>query len=115
MRIILPLLDDWINKHKEGETTKKASQIGLFYYREIIGDGDFRYGSRRDENRDQLFHVILQGASEIKDELNTIFEEVIRENQARRAGKHYALVRTVLTSLIDSIEVAKSLLNKCFA
>ncbi len=108
MRIILPLLDDWINSHKDGETTKKASQIGLFYYREIIGVADFRYGSR-DENRDQLFHVILQGASEIKDELNTIFEEVIRENQISRADKHYALVQTVLTSLIDSIEVAKSL------
>src|SRR5260221_1345806 len=90
MRIILPLLDDWINKHKEGETTKKASQIGLFYYREIIGDGDFRNDSRRDENRDQLFHVILQGASEIKDELNTIFEEVIRGNQASPPGKHNA-------------------------
>ena len=108
MRIVLPLLDDWINKHKEGETTKKASHIGLFYYREIIGDGDLRYGSR-DKNRDQLFHVILQGASEIKDELSTIFEEVIRENQTSHAGKHYALVQTVLTSLIDSIEVAKSL------
>jgi hypothetical protein len=108
MRIILPLLDDWINQHKEGETTKQAGQIGLFYYAELSGDGDYRSGPH-DKNRDQLFHVILQSASEIKDELNTIFEEVIRERQTSNEGKHYALVHTVLTSLIDCIEVVKAL------
>lgn len=108
MQIIRPLLNDWVNKHKEGETTKNASHIGLYYYSEINKKGDFRYGSR-DKNRDQLFHVILQGASEIKDELSAIFEEVIRENQTGYTGKHYALVQTVLTSLIDSIEVIKCL------
>ena len=108
MQIIRPLLNDWINQHKKGETTKNASQIGLYYYSEINKNGDFRHGSR-DENRDQLFHVILQGASEIKNELSAIFEEVIRENQTSYTGKHYALVQTVLTSLIDSIEAVKSL------
>src|SRR4030067_1152290 len=35
INIILPLLDDWNNKNKDGDTTKKASQIALFYYDEI--------------------------------------------------------------------------------
>jgi len=53
--------------------------------------------------------VILQGASEVKDELNIIFDEVIREKQTSHNEKHYAFVQTVLTSLLESIEVAKSL------
>ncbi len=111
IRIILPLLDDWINKNKEGETTKKASQIGLFYYKEIIENGGFGYSSR-DDGKEQLFSVILQGASEIKGELANIFEEVIREKQINHSDKHYALIKTILTSITVSFEVAKNLPEK---
>lgn len=108
---ILPLLEDWINKNKDGKATKKASQIALFYYEEIMVNGGFGYSSR-DNRREQLFKVILRGASEIKDELSVIFEEVIREKQTKHHDKHYALVKTILTSLTDSIEVAITLPNQ---
>ncbi len=114
IRIILPLLGDWIKKSKEGETTKKASQIGLFYYKEIIENGGFGYSSH-DTTKEQLFSVLLQGASEIKGELANIFEEVIREKQTSHSGKHYELVETILTSITDSFEVAKNLPEKVFS
>ena len=75
MNIILPLLSDWNNKHKEGETTRKASLIGLYYYEKIFAEGGLRYSSRNEE--DVLLKTILQGAQEIKPELASIFDEVI--------------------------------------
>jgi len=108
MSAILPLLEDWVNKNKAGETTKEASQIALFYYEGIMANGVFGYSSR-DIRREQLFKIILQGASEIKDEMSVIFEEVIREKQTSYEDKHYALVETVLTSPTDSFEVARNL------
>ena len=105
--VILPLLNDWISQNKDGGTTKKASQIGLFYYKEILENGGFKYSSR-DERKEQIFKVILQGASEIKEELNIIFEEVIQRKQIKY-DKHYSLIQTVLTSITESFEVAKAL------
>ncbi|GAH57181.1 unnamed protein product, partial [marine sediment metagenome] len=36
INVVLPLLDDWNSKNKEGETTKKTSQIALYYYEEFL-------------------------------------------------------------------------------
>ena len=106
--VILPLLDDWNSKNKEGETTKRTSQIALYYYEEIQKNGGFRYN---DDKKGQLIRVILQGASEIKEELKNIFDEVISTIQTSHRDKYYELVRTILTSLTDSFEVIKCLPN----
>ena len=108
INIILPLLDDWNNKNKDGETTKKASQIALYYYNEIIKNGGFWYGSR-DEKKEQLIRVLLQGTSEIKDELEAIFDEVITQKQTNHRDKYYELIKTILTSITDGFEVVKNL------
>jgi hypothetical protein len=108
INIILPLLDDWVKKNKDGETTRKASQIGLFYYKDIVEKEYIEFDSRN-KGKNQLIRVILQGASEIKEELNTIFEEVLQEKWRKHGDRHYALIQTVLTSITDSLEVIKSL------
>jgi len=108
INIILPLLGDWNNKNKNGETTKKASQIALYFYDEIIKNGGFGY-SYRDEKKEQLIRVILQGASEIKDELKAIFDEVIAQKQTNYRDKYYELIKTILTSITDNFEVIKCL------
>jgi len=105
INVILPLLGDWNSKNKEGETTKRVSQIALYYYEEIQKNGSFRYN---DDKKGQLIRVILQGASEIKEELKNIFDEVICTKQTSHRIKYYELVKTILTSLTDSLEVIKS-------
>ena len=112
--IILPLLDDWNKKIKEGETTKQASQMALYYYDKIMENGGFWFNSR-DGRKEQLIGVILQGASEVKDELGTIFEEVIHEKQISRRDKYYRLIQTILTSITDSFEVVKNLPEQVLA
>lgn len=106
INIILPLLDDWNNKIKEGKTTKKAGQIGLYFYDEITKEKGSWYGYRG-EKQEQLIRVILHGASELTNELKAIFDEVISEKKTNRKDKYYELIQTILTSLTDNFEVVK--------
>ncbi|HAT75969.1 MAG TPA: ATPase, partial [Flavobacterium sp.] len=110
INIILPLLNDWNNKNKQGDATKKSSQIALFYYDEITKNGGFSY-NYRNEKKELLIRPILQGASEITEELKVVFDEIISENQTNHTDKYYELAKTILTSIIDSFEVVKSLPN----
>ncbi|MFW6130316.1 MAG: AVAST type 4 anti-phage nuclease Avs4, partial [Atribacterota bacterium] len=108
MNIILPMLDDWNSKSKQGETTKNASQIALFYYDEITKNGGFGYGSR-DETKNQMIRTILNGSFEIKEELINIFNEVVSKKEIDHRSKYYKLIRTVLSSAVDSYEIAKNI------
>ena len=110
INIILPLLDDWNNANKSGAITKKASQLALFYYDEIAKKDKFRYFARR-EKEEQLIKIILHGASEIKDELKAIFDEIISKKLTDHTAKYYEIIETILTSMTDSSEVIKCLPN----
>jgi len=107
MNIIMPLLTDWNNKNTVGDTTRKASQIGLYYYEEIASHGGFGYS--RDETETQLIRVVLQGSHEIKSELSQIFDEVLAGKKTSHRDKYYAIIKTVLNSLTDGIETIKAL------
>jgi len=108
MSAILPVLYDWNNKNKEGETTKNASQIALFYYEELTKQKGF-YFSDRDDTKDKLISTILNGSSEIKSGLIKIVTEVTTEKDTSHRGRYYELVQAILSSLPDSYEVAKNL------
>lgn len=105
---ILPMLADWNNKNIQGDTTKKASQIGLFYYENIVNNGGFGYGSKG-EIKEQLIRVILQGSAEIKEELKHIFNGILTRNDPTHRDRDYELVKVVLTSISDNFEVIKNL------
>ncbi|HEY0090531.1 MAG TPA: ATP-binding protein, partial [Candidatus Lokiarchaeia archaeon] len=105
---ILPMLDDWNNKNKHGQTTKNASQIALFYYDKIVGNGGFRYGSR-DETINRITRIILNGSYEIKEELKNIINEVILKKEIDHRGRNYELIRTILSTATDSFEIAINL------
>jgi hypothetical protein len=105
--IILPLLGDWNNKNNHGESTRKASQIALYYYDEITRDGSAY--AIRDENLTQVIRVILQGTAEITNELKLIFDEIISKKQKSHRDKYYEMVKVILTSMTDGIEVIRLL------
>lgn len=102
---ILPLINDWNNKNKTGETTKKASQIALYYYHLTIESKYYRSSDKED----QLISVILQGASEVKDELKEIFDAVLSGKTISRRDGYYRIIEKILTSIIDSFELVKTM------
>lgn len=108
MHVILPVLDDWNRGNKQGQTTKDASQIALFYYNTLTAQEDF-YFSSRDSSKEQLIRTILNGSSEIKEELTEIIEVVVAEQDTSHRGRYYELVKIMLSSMLDSIEVARHL------
>jgi len=81
----IPLLQDWNNNNKTGETTRKASLFALHFYKEIQFNDDFRYSSKTEK---ELIKIILHGASEIKDELKAIFDEIIENKWVNHGDAH---------------------------
>jgi energy-coupling factor transporter ATP-binding protein EcfA2 len=104
---ILPIIHDWTKKNKEGETVKTSSLIALKYYQWILTEDI--YFSRDEEVKEKLFQTILYGASEIKEELITIFDQIVENKWNRHRDPYYDLVKAILTKLGDNIELIKVL------
>lgn len=114
MHVVLPLLDDWNRYNNQGATTKAATQIALHYFSEVTKDGKFPY-SERNEIGQQLIGVILSGSGEAKDELSTIFQDVVAQKDISYQGRYYALVKMALSSIDKSAIVAASLPQEVIA
>jgi len=104
---VLPLLDDWNTKNVVGESTKKASQIGLFCYDLISAHNGFKFS--RNGTKNQIIRIILQGSEEIKNELSQIFEDILAKKTINYRDKYYDIVKTALCSLWDCSEAVKAL------
>lgn len=114
MHVVLPMLDDWNRYNKQGETTKAATQIALYYLAELTKDGEFPYSSRS-EVGEQLICVILSGSGEVKEDLGAIFKDVVARKDVTHRGRYYELVTTALSSIDKSAIVAASLPNEVIA
>jgi len=114
IHIILPMLLDWTTKYKTGDTTRMASQTALFYYDQLHVQNEVGY-SRRDEITDQTVKAILYGACEVTTELEAVFDQILRVQQLNYRDPYYALVKTMLTSITECVEVAKCLPQKMLA
>lgn len=107
IHFILPIIHDWNNKFKKEETTKFSSLIALQYYQWIIKKDI--YFSRDDDVKEKLFQTILYGASEIKEELITIFNEILKNKWKNHRDNYYDLVKVILTKFGENIEIIKAL------
>lgn len=108
LHLVLPMLDDWNSYHKQGETTKAATQIALYYFAELTRDGEFPYSSRS-EVGERLIRVILNGSGEVIEELGAIFKDVVARKAVTHRSPYYELVMTALSSINKSAIVARSL------
>lgn len=92
----LPVIHDWNRKIKEGETTKLSSLIALKYYQWTIEEDV--YLPRRVDNGNFL-QTILHGASEIKTELEGVFQDVLRNKWSNHRDPYYDLMKVILMEL----------------
>jgi len=103
---ILPVLNDWNSKIREGETTRHCSLLALKYYQWTIQE-DVRWSNRN--NEEKLTETILFGSIEIKVELKNIFDEVISRKWKSHRDPYNELVEKILTGLGTNIEVIRHL------
>lgn len=108
---ILALLEDWNTKNKSGTTTRSAGLMAVFYYDGLTEHGGFGYRTR-DELAKKLIKVILSGSHEIKQELSVIIDEVVTDGNPNHRDKYYELSKEMLSSIIESSEVAQAIPEK---
>jgi hypothetical protein len=105
INFILPIIHDWNSKIKEGETTRLSSLIALQYYQWIIREDTY---FSRDDTQKHLLQTILYGASEIKNELKEIFDQILKNGWKNHRDPYYELSKMILTKL-EGISVSKVL------
>lgn len=103
--LLLPILYDWNSKFQEGSTTRNVSLIALKYY-DLINQKEHKYSY--DESIKTICKVIASGSSEIKDELSTIFDEIVEQKLKNHSDNYYELSKMILTSL-DGLLISKNL------
>ena len=96
INFILPIIHDWNNSNKIGETTKYSSLIALKYYKWSIDEQSYLSG---DDTKNQIIQTVFYGASEVQAELIEIFESVIQNNWKYPVDPYYDLSITMLTEL----------------
>lgn len=102
---ILPVINDWVSKFKEGNTTRYCGLIALKYYQWIIQEDVYM---SNDDRKNQLLQTIIYSASEIKDELEAIFKEIIANKWKNHNDPYYELSKIILTKF-ESVVVCKIL------
>ncbi|MDD3056644.1 MAG: hypothetical protein PHE16_12315 [Aliarcobacter sp.] len=103
--LLLPILQDWNSKFQEGSTTRNASLSTLKYY-DLINQKEYKYSY--EEYIKTICNVIASGSSEIKNELSTIFDEIVEQKLKNHSDNYYELSKMVLTSW-DGLLISKNL------
>jgi len=93
INFVLPIIAEWNNKNKIGETTRFASLIALNYYNSILKE---KYYGKAPST---LIETILFGASEIKKEIEEVFNEVIKKKYRKHNDPYYDLCKSILTQI----------------
>jgi len=105
IHFVLPVIYDWNNKNKEGETTKLSSLIALQYYEWIISE-DVHFSDG--DAKEQLLKTILYGSSDIKEKLKIIFDNIFKYKWTNHRDPYFDLSKTILTKF-DGISVSRVL------
>jgi len=108
INFILPVVYDWNNKVKDGNTTRLSSLIALQFYEWTIEDDVYW---SRNETEKKLLQTIIYGASDIKNELEIIFDNVVRNKWNKSRDPYNSLSEMILTK-IEGVSLVKVLPKK---
>jgi hypothetical protein len=104
MDLTIPILKEWNENNNNGTTTKKSSLIALHFYREI--QAERKFNNRSEES---LIKVIFSGALEIKNELEEIFKDILKNKWKNSKDPHYTLCKNLLKDYTTPSDVLKIL------
>lgn len=104
-KFIVPLLDDWSLSIKKGKTTRLCGLIALHLYKKKEQDSSFYFSSSIEE---KIIEIILNCAVEIKNELNQIFDEVLKSDEITNQIPYFDLCDTILNGKANNLAVILS-------
>jgi len=92
---IVPLISDWSDKFKNGNTTKYAGLIALNFYKKITQSGS--YSSKNIITI--LLKTIINSAYGLQTELKEIITEILNHKWKNYQDPYYDLVKFILTEI----------------
>ena len=108
LQFVLPTVHDWNSNNKSGFTTKYSSLIALNFYNWMIAK-DADVGG--DEFSKNLVQTILYGVVEIKDELESIINNIV-SNKRKKHNDPYHLLSKYLLTKMECFSVAMEMPEK---
>lgn len=91
-----PLIHEWNQKVKKGETTRLSSLIALKYYQWTIEEDVYLPS---DDDKKNLLQTILYGTAGIKTEMEGVFEEVLQNKWNSHRDPYYDLMKAIMTEM----------------
>lgn len=96
INFVLPIINDWNEKFRKGNTTRFAGLIALKFYQDAIRRDPYY---RRDEKLETIIKTIINGSYELSTELKAIITEIISNKWKNHRDPYYDLAKFILTKL----------------
>lgn len=106
---ILPVIHDWTNHFKSGTTTKNSGLIALKFYEWSMKTDVYFSGN---DLKKKLIDSIMFASSEIKGELEVIFQNTVQHKWINHRDPYYDLNIKILAEPFNSFPVVSSLPEK---
>ena len=106
LKLILPVLNDWCEFNKKGETTKYAGLLALSVIQKIETEENFFMHEVAEEN---ILKVIFNAANELKTELKEIFDKIVSNKWTGHRDPYKGLCSKILEKPYIATELIKTL------
>ncbi len=106
LNLILPVLTDWCNINKEGETTRHAGLLSLSVIQKTEKEKNFYI---QGDTEEKILKVIFNAANEIRLELKEIFDKVVDNKWVNHNKPYEEFCSKILEKPYIAVDVIKVL------
>ncbi|HOD62126.1 MAG TPA: ATP-binding protein [Bacilli bacterium] len=106
LKLVLPVLTDWCEYNKKGETTRYAGLLALSVIQKTETEENYYIHEVAEEN---IFKVIFNSAYELKSELKEIFDKVVSNKWTEHGDPYEGLCSKIIEKPYIAIELIKTL------
>ncbi|TVX97335.1 AVAST type 4 anti-phage nuclease Avs4 [Cohnella terricola] len=106
LKLVLPVLTDWCDFNKIGETTRYAGLLALSLIQKTETEENFYMQEVTEEN---IMKVVFNAANELKSELKEIFDKVVSNKWTEHRDPYEGLCSKILEKPYIAAELIKTL------
>ena len=106
LKLVIPILTDWVNSNKEGKTTRFAGLLALSLIKQTETTENYLIHKK---SRETISKIIYNSAEELQIELQHIFDKVIANKWINHNAPYEEFCSMILEQPIFAIETIKVL------